>query len=50
VQQVQSLCSVKSFTFEVHVDVQVGQYQRRLIARLHRRSPRDVQVLSSYWE
>jgi general secretion pathway protein K len=50
VQQLQSFCGVRSFTFEVRVDVQIEQYRRRLIALLFRNGPRDVQVLNTYWE
>jgi general secretion pathway protein K len=50
VQQLQSFCGVRSFTFEVRVDVQIEQYRRRLIALLFRNGPRDVQVLNMYWE
>jgi hypothetical protein len=50
VQQIQSLCNIRSFTFEVHVDVQVGQYKRRLNALLLRPDSRSVVVVSQYWD
>jgi general secretion pathway protein K len=42
-------CTVRSTTFEVTVDAQLGQHQRTFKALLRRNSPRDVQVLSFYW-
>jgi general secretion pathway protein K len=50
VQQLQRYCGVRSFTFEAHVDVQMGAYRRHFVALLFRNGPRDVQVLSAYWE
>jgi general secretion pathway protein K len=49
-QQIQQFCGVRSFTFEVHVDAEIDQYKRRLIALLIRTGPRNVQVLSMHWE
>ena len=45
-----SLCGVKSYTFEVRVDVEINRYRRRLVAVLLRNGPRDVQVVSMHWE
>jgi general secretion pathway protein K len=42
--------TVRSSTFEVQVDVAVGQSTRRYHAVLLRNSPRDIQILSFYWE
>jgi type II secretory pathway component PulK len=49
-RQIAQYCDVRSRTFEVHVDATVAGYTRRFIALLGRNSPRDVQVLSFYWE
>jgi general secretion pathway protein K len=49
-QRLQGTCSVRSFTFEVQVTVQIEKYQRRLIALLLRNSPGGVQILNMYWE
>src|SRR5437667_6044325 len=43
-------CSVRSFTFEVTVDVEIDQYKRRLIALVFRNSSRDVQILNMHWD
>jgi general secretion pathway protein K len=50
VQALQRFCGVRSFTFEVHVAVTVGRYRKTYVALLYRNSPRDVQVLDSYWQ
>jgi type II secretory pathway component PulK len=50
VQALQRFCGVRSFTFEVRVQVTVGQYQRTYVAQLYRNGPRDVQVLTACWE
>jgi general secretion pathway protein K len=42
--------TVRSFTFEVHVDVTVGQTSRRYFALVRRNTPRDFQILTMYWE
>ncbi len=46
----QQFCDVRSRTFEVQIDAQVGTYKRQFIAVLGRNSPRDIQVLSFYWK
>lgn len=50
VQQIARLCDVRSRTFEVEVDAEIGSYKRKFFAILGRNSPRDVQVLSFYWK
>ena len=50
VSQLSRYAAVRSFTFEVQVDVTKDQYQRRLVALLFRNGPRDVQVLNTHWE
>ena len=48
-QMVQSLmqyCDVRSRTFEVTVDAEIGSYKRRFIALLARGDPRSIQILS----
>jgi type II secretory pathway component PulK len=49
-QQLNSLCTVRSSTFEVHVTAQMGDYQREYIAILFRNSGLSIQVLSFYWK
>ncbi len=48
--QLSRYCSVRSFTFEVTVDVEIDKYKRRLIALVFRNSSRDVQILNMHWE
>lgn len=48
-QMLQQFCDIRSRTFEVHVDAQVGGYHRHFVGVIGRTSPRDVQVLSFYW-
>jgi hypothetical protein len=48
--QLTRYCSVRSFTFEITVDVEIDQYRRRLVALVFRTSPRDVQILNMHWE
>ena len=50
VPQMQRICSVRSSTFEVQVNAEVGGYTRKFIAILARKSPKDVQILSFYWK
>ncbi len=42
--------TVRSSTFEVQVDVQIGMSKRRYLATVHRNSPRDIPILSMHWE
>lgn len=48
-QMLQQFCDIRSRTFEVQVDAQVGGYHRHFVGVIGRNSPRDVQVLSFYW-
>ncbi len=50
INALQQFCDVRSYTFEVHVDAQVGGYHRHFVGILGRASPRDVQILSFRWE
>jgi general secretion pathway protein K len=50
IQQVARFFTVRSFTFEASVDVEIDQYKGRLVALLFRNSPRDVQILNMHWE
>ena len=45
-----SACDTRSFTFEVHVTAQIGDYKREYVAILARTSGTDIQVLSFYWK
>jgi general secretion pathway protein K len=49
-QALGQFCDVRSSTFEVQVDVEVGPSKRRYYALLRRNSPRDVQILTFRWE
>ena len=49
-QQFVNLCDVRSFTFEVHVTAQLGDYKREYVAILARTSGTDIQVVSFYWK
>ena len=46
---IQQFATVRSSTFEVHVDAQVAGYHRHFVGVLGRNNPRDVQILSFYW-
>jgi type II secretory pathway component PulK len=46
---IQQFCDVRSKTFEVRVDAQVGDYHRHFTAIVGRNNPRDVQILSFFW-
>ena len=48
--QLGQYCDVRSRTFEVEVNAEVGGYKRTFYAVLGRNGPRDVQVLSFYWK
>ena len=50
VQQLSRFCDVRSRTFEVEVNAEIGSYKRQFFAILGRNSNRDVQVLSFYWK
>lgn len=42
--------TVRSSTFDVRVDVEVGMSKRRYHALVHRGSPRDIQILTFNWD
>jgi len=50
VSQISRYASVRSYTFEARVDVEMDQYRRRFVALLFRVGPRDVQVWNTHWE
>jgi len=43
-------CDVRSRTFQIEIEAQIGSYKRQFIAIVGRNSPRDVQIISFYWE
>jgi general secretion pathway protein K len=47
-RMLQGFCDVRSRTFEVTVEAEVGGYKRQFVAVLGRNNPTDVQVLSFY--
>jgi hypothetical protein len=51
IQQLQTVCSTRSATFEVHIDAQINQYKRHFIALIRRNpaNPRDLQILYFHW-
>ena len=48
--QAAAVCTVRSFTFEVHVTAQFSDCKREYVAILARNSGTDIQVLSFYWK
>jgi general secretion pathway protein K len=48
--QLGQYCDVRSRTFRVEIDAEVGGYHRKFVAVLGRNNPRDVQVLTFYWK
>jgi len=48
-QAMRQFCDVRSRTFEVHVDAQVGGYHRKFIGIIGRNNYRDIQILNFYW-
>jgi type II secretory pathway component PulK len=50
VQQIAQYCDVRSRTFEVRVDAEIGGTKRVFYAIIGRNSPRDLPVLSFYWK
>jgi general secretion pathway protein K len=50
VGQIGQFCDVRSKTFQVRVDADVGGYKRTFFATLGRNNQRDVQILSFYWK
>lgn len=49
-QSLSQFCDVRSATYEVHVDVEVGLTKRRYSALIRRNNPKDVQILNMSWE
>jgi len=49
-RNLQQFCDVRSRTFEVQVEVEIGGSKRTFHAILGRNNPRDVQLLSFYWK
>jgi general secretion pathway protein K len=43
-------CDVRSRTFQVTVDAEIGGYKRQFVAVLGRNTPRDIQILTFYWK
>jgi general secretion pathway protein K len=50
VGQLSQFCDVRSRTFQVEVNADVGGYKRTFYAVLGRTGPRDVQILTFYWK
>jgi general secretion pathway protein K len=50
VAQLGQFCDVRSKTFQVRVDADVGGYKRTFFAVLGRNNQREVQILSFYWK
>ena len=48
--QMSAFCTVRSFTFEVHVDAQINGYRRTFVALLRRANARDIQTLYMHWQ
>jgi type II secretory pathway component PulK len=48
--QISQYCGVRSSTFEVKVDVQVGMSRRRYTPLLRRNTPKDIQIMSFRWD
>jgi DNA uptake protein ComE-like DNA-binding protein len=49
-RQVERLGDVRSRSFQVEIDAQIGGYHRIFIATIARNNPRDVQLLNFYWK
>lgn len=43
-------CDVRSRTFQVTIEAQIGGYKRQYVAILARNTPRDIQILSFHWK
>jgi len=50
VGQIQRYFSVRSRTFEVQIDAEIGGVRRHYYAILSRNNPRDIQTLGFYWK
>ena len=49
IAQMNQICDIRSHVFEVHINAQIGNYQREYVALLLRNSPADIQVVGFYW-
>jgi general secretion pathway protein K len=49
-RMIAQFCDVRSRTFEVQIDAQIGSYKRQFLAVLGCANPRDIQILSFYWK
>ena len=47
---IRRMCDVRSRTFEVEVDAEIGSYKRQFFAIIGRNSNRDLPVLGFYWK
>jgi general secretion pathway protein K len=47
---IQQFITVRSTTFEVEIDAEIGQMKRTYTALLRRNSPRDIQILKMNWK
>jgi general secretion pathway protein K len=50
VQQLSQILSVRSATFEVSVEVDIGGQKRTMVALIYRLNPRDVRTLYTHWK
>lgn len=48
--QLSRYCTVRSNTFEVQVDAQIGGAKQTFYAIIGRNNPKDIQILSFYWK
>lgn len=49
-RELQQYITVRSTTFEVQIDAEIGQMKRSYTALLRRNSPRDIQILRMDWK
>jgi general secretion pathway protein K len=50
ITQLNTLCDVRSRTFEVHITAHIGDSSREFVAILFRNTATDIQVLRFYWK
>jgi general secretion pathway protein K len=50
VSSISRFCGVRSSTFEVKVDVEIGMSKRRYVAIVRRNTPKDIPILNFHWE
>ena len=50
IPQIQQFCDVRSYTFEVRVDAEIGGTRKTFFAIVGRNSARDLPVLGFYWK